>query len=103
MLRARCADDDKRKVSGKNAQIFDQLRAAHVPDARIDNGAVDVRKALEGLNRLLPAIGRDDVEFSGLNDEFAGGDAAGVFAVDNEKAGPVHPLIMNLRDGNAKA
>jgi len=85
-------DDDERESGVDGAELFDELSAGCVFNAGIDNDTVDEREALEGFYGFLAAVSGDDIELGSLNDELAGGDAAGVFAVNNEETGPGHTV-----------
>jgi hypothetical protein len=92
--RAGGVDDDEWELGVDGVELFDEAFTRGVLDAGVDDDTVDQGEALEGLNGFFAAVGGDDVEFGGLNDELSRGDAAGVFAVDNEETGPGHVSII---------
>ena len=63
--------------------------------AGVGNDSVEVGIALEGVDGFEAAVGGDDVEFGGFDDELAGGYAAGRFAIDYKKARPDHFLFLS--------
>jgi hypothetical protein len=69
---SRCGDDDDwhRRVEGFD--LTGKLGAGKVFQTTIQNNSSDGGKAFEGLQCLSTAVGCDDVEFGGFNDEFAG-------------------------------
>jgi hypothetical protein len=91
---ARGADDDDRQLGIEFFKSCDEIATGHIADAGIEDNAMQTRKRLEGVDGFECAVGGDDVEFGGLDDEFARGDAAGVLTVDDEEAGPNHPVII---------
>ena len=82
------ADNDDGDVGLDFLQGADELFAGHVGEAGVDDYAVEIGIPLECLDGFVGGVGGDDVEFCGFDDELAGGDAGGGFAVDNEVAGP---------------
>ena len=74
-------------------QLFeppDELGAGYVGYGDIEDGAVDARELFERFDRLSTAVRRDYVELGGLDDELAGGDGTGVFAIHDEETGSQH-------------
>ena len=72
----------------------DDCFAGDVVNHGVEDSTVDVREMLKGLDGFFAAVGGDDIEFCGLDDQLARGDGAGVFAVDDEKTGPNHGDIL---------
>lgn len=71
-------------------ESFDEVRARHVAHAGVKDDAVHVGKEMEDFDGFGAAVSGEDVDFCGLDDELAGGDGAGVFAIGDEIAGPDH-------------
>jgi len=93
--RARSHDDDDGAVGGEVLELLDEFGAGHVADASVENNAADAGEDLEGFEGFVAAVGGDDVELGGFDDQLARGDAAGVFAIDDEKTGADHGFIID--------
>jgi hypothetical protein len=73
--------------------LIDEIGARDVLDASVKDCAADRGKTVKEIERFASAVGSDDVELGGFDDELASGDAAGKFAVDDEKTGSIHGCI----------
>lgn len=85
-----CARNYDRETRLNFLELLHNLMAGKISDAGIENCGIHRRECFQGLDGFSPTVCRDDIELCGLNDELAGGDAAGVFLVDYEKAGSDH-------------
>ena len=63
-----------------------QIGAGHLRHFSVHNDGIDCREPSDGLEGFVDAVGGQDVEFSGFDDEFAGGNASRVLAVHDQKA-----------------
>ena len=86
------ADHNDRNFGMDGFEGSDQCVALHVRKARVGDDAVHSREAFQRVNGFLAAIGGDDVELCGFNDEFSRGDSARRLPIDDEKTGPVHAI-----------
>ncbi len=84
------ADDDDGKVGVAFLDPRDKVAAGHVADTGVEDNAVDLWERGQSFYSLRCAVGGDDVELGGFDDELTGGNATGVFAIDDEKAWPDH-------------
>jgi len=94
-VRAWGTDNDDGKRGVEFFHSGDEIAAGHVADAGVEDDAVQAGEGLQGVDRFESAVGGDDVELGGLDNEFARGDAAGVLTVDDKKAGPNHAVIID--------
>lgn len=79
--------DDDDGDSGVNLfDCSDEVGGGHLRHFRVHHDSVDCRESPEGGERLLGAVGGENVELGGFDDELAGGYASRVFVVNNEKA-----------------
>lgn len=85
-----CADDDHGNGGVDLLERSEELFAGHVGQACVGNDAVDGREFAQGLDGFFAAVSGDDVEFGGFDDELAGGDSGGGFAVYYEETGTKH-------------
>jgi len=92
------ADDDYGNFGIDFFEFGDEIATAHVANACVEDDAMHIGESLQGFDRFGGAVGGDDVEFGGLDDELARGNATGIFTVDDKKAGPDHAAIME-REG----
>ena len=92
--RAGALNHDDGNVRRALANGGDDGLAGDVVNHGIEHGTVDVWEMLKGLDGFFAAVGGDDIEFCGLDDQLARGDGAGVFAVDDEKTGPNHGAML---------
>jgi hypothetical protein len=101
---ARAADQDYGDFGLSLLERRDQFFGGHVFHACVQHHSIEGGKFRQRFNGFFAAVGGDDVEFRGLDDEFARGDAAGGFAVDHEIAGSDHASIVYFRgdSGNAR-
>lgn len=97
-LRRGSLDDDDGNLRGAGANGRDDLLARNIVDGGVENDAVDAGEALKGLESLSAAVGRDDVELRGFDDELAGGNGAGMLAVDDEETWPSHGYMVRGED-----
>ena len=95
LVGSRGADDDDGEFRINLLELGDEIAAGHVADAGVEDDAVQAGEGLQGVDRFESAVGGDDVELGGLDNEFARGDAAGVLTVDDKKAGPNHAVIID--------
>src|SRR4051794_38094057 len=85
---ARSADRHHHKLGLDSSQRPYQVCARHIREAGVQHYTVDRWKARQRLDGLKTVVRRDDVEFSGLNHELSGGDAARVLAIDDDETWP---------------
>jgi hypothetical protein len=98
VLRAGTLHDDDGGVGNAGANSGDDLLAGDVVNGGVEHHTVDGGKTLEGFQGFGAAVGGDDVELCGLDNQFAGRDAGGVFAVDDEKTGANHNSMVSALD-----
>ena len=91
------ADDDDGYF---RLQLFErvyEVATGHVFHAGIGDDAIDAGELAQRFDGFFAAVSGDDVEFGGFDDELAGGDAGGGFAVDDEIAGTYHGFSIRSR------
>ena len=71
-----------------------KLGGGYVRDAGVQNDSVDAWEAIQGRDRFLSGVCRDDIELRGLDDKFACGDASCKFSVNHQKTGSSHALTI---------
>ena len=96
LVGAGCADDDDGKLRVDALELGDKVAAGHVMDAGVEDDSVEAREGLQGVDRLVCAVGGDDVKLGGLDDELARRDAARVLTVDDEETRPHHAVIIDF-------
>jgi hypothetical protein len=75
----------------------------HVDHACICDDAIQGREFVKDSNRFLASVGGDHVEFGGLDNQLAGGDAGRAFTIDDEEARADHASILLLSKGRANS
>ena len=65
-------DDDYGNPGGDFFEFGDEVVTGHVGHAGVGDDEVELRILLQGVDCFLAAVGGDDVEFCGLDDELAG-------------------------------
>ena len=83
-------DNDEGNFGMDFSEGGEEIVADHVGHAGVGDDAVDSGEFAQCFDRFFTGIGRDDVEFGGLDDELAGRDSGGGFAIDDEEAGAKH-------------
>jgi len=63
-----------------------EVSAAFTGYGGVEHDAADAWKDVKQIETLTAGIGGDYVEFGGLQDQFAAGDAGGVLRIDDEEA-----------------
>jgi len=91
------ADDDDRKFRLKLFERVYEVATGHVFHARIGDDAIESGELAEGFDGFFAAVGGDDVELGGFDDELAGGDAGGGFAIDDEVTRADHDSSIRSR------
>ena len=91
---ARRGDYDYGELRLEGFQGEDQFVAGHVGHAGVGDYAVDGGELAQDFDGLMAAVGGDDVEFGGFDDQLAGRDAGGGFAVNDEEAGTEHAYLL---------
>jgi len=94
------ADDDDGNFGVEILELIDDLVGREIAQAGVEDNTINGGEALDCLDGLGTAVGRDDVEFRSLDDEFAGGYIRGEFAVDDEKTrSPWHSSMIPTPSG----
>ena len=94
---AGCVDDDDGELGVTRFELTDDFFGWAIAQAGVQDDAVEGREATDGFNCFGAAVGGDDVEFCGFDDELASGDVCGELTVYDEEAGPGHPSLSNIR------
>ena len=94
---AGCADEDDGYFWLQVFKCCNERIGWHIFHAGVHNDTVQCGKFAQGFDGFFAAVGGDDVELGGLDDEFAGGDAGGGFAIDDEVTGADHGSSIRSR------
>jgi len=95
-------DDDYGDFGVDLFEFSDEVVAGHVGEASVGDDAVEGGVFAEGFDGLVAGVGGEDVEFGGFDDQLAGRNGRGAFAIDDEEAGANHDSIVGRAGGKVQ-